>query len=101
MTKRSAKELPVAQPPPIEGSSSKKAKVPVEEVAQSSTTTGHVFVVGSGDCAQLGLGPDVFEKARPAKIAYFDDLGIVDVVAGGLHSVALSRTGKVTYVEQY
>ena len=43
----------------------------------------------------MGLGPEVFEKPRPAKLAYFDDLGIVKVEAGGLHTLALSNKGKV------
>ena len=59
------------------------------------TEPGLVFVVGSGDCAQLGLGPDIFEKERPGKIAFFDELEIVWVVAGGLHTLALSKSGKV------
>jgi regulator of chromosome condensation len=60
-----------------------------------SAEVGHIFVVGSGDCGQLGLGPDVFEKARPGKISYFDELEIVEIFAGGLHTIALSKTGKV------
>ena len=68
-------------------------------LALSSTSVGHVFVVGSGDCAQLGLGPDVFEKERPAKIGYFDDREICKVVAGGLHTLALSLEGKVIAIE--
>lgn len=57
--------------------------------------SGHVFIVGSGDCAQLGLGPDVFEKEKFGKIEYFDQLEIVKVEAGGLHSLALTKFGKV------
>lgn len=64
-------------------------------LAITSSEIGHIFVVGSGDCGQLGLGPDVFEKSRPGKISYFDELEIVDIFAGGLHSIALSKTGKV------
>lgn len=67
----------------------------ISNLELSSTSVGQVFVVGSGDCAQLGLGPDVFEKERPAKIAYFDDLEICKVVAGGLHTLALSLEGKL------
>ncbi|KAJ2996832.1 Regulator of chromosome condensation [Globomyces sp. JEL0801] len=65
------------------------------ELSLPNTTVGHVFVVGSGDCAQLGLGPDIFEKERPAKIEYFDDLDIVYIAAGGLHTIALSLSGKL------
>ena len=54
-------------------------------------------MVGSGDCAQLGLGPDIFEKARPAKLAFFDDKSVVAVFAGGLHTIALTIEGKVIW----
>lgn len=57
--------------------------------------TGDVFVVGSGDCGQLGLGPDVLEKERPALLQYFRDKKIVAVYAGGLHNIALDSEGKV------
>ena len=68
----------------------------VSSLELASSVPGHVFVVGSGDCGQLGLGTDVFEKERPGKLAYFDDLEIVHVVAGGLHTLALSKSGKVS-----
>jgi alpha-tubulin suppressor-like RCC1 family protein len=56
---------------------------------------GQVFVVGSGDCGQLGLGQDVLEKERPALLSYFNDKKIVKIYAGGLHNICLSKTGKV------
>ncbi|KAJ3210970.1 Regulator of chromosome condensation [Clydaea vesicula] len=56
---------------------------------------GDVFVVGSGDCDQLGLGEDVREKEKFGKLAYFDDKDIVKVVAGGMHTVAISKQGKL------
>lgn len=81
---------------------------------------GGVFVVGSGDCAQLGLGPDIFEKERPSRINYFSDgtvhekeqdlegsdkdevadqpIQIVKIAAGGLHTLALSAEGKVKII---
>lgn len=59
------------------------------------TQPGHVFVVGSGDCGQLGLGPDVFEKEKFAPLRYFEDKQIVAVFAGGLHNIVLSADGKL------
>ncbi|KAJ3012719.1 Regulator of chromosome condensation [Thoreauomyces humboldtii] len=59
------------------------------------TTVGQVFVVGNGDCGQLGLGEDVFDKERPGLLRYFDDKKIVHVRAGGLHSLALGADGKL------
>jgi regulator of chromosome condensation len=72
----------------------KKSKIHLDCKYQ---TIGQVFVVGSGDCGQLGLGTDVFEKERPGKLAYFDELEIVQVFAGGLHTLALSKKGKVVH----
>lgn len=68
---------------------------PAFPLAPIASAVGDVFVVGSGDCGQLGLGPDVFEKERPGKLDYFADKDIVTVVAGGMHNIAQSKTGKV------
>jgi regulator of chromosome condensation len=57
--------------------------------------SGQVFVVGSGDCGQLGLGPEIFESHRPKLLSYFDDKDIIRVFAGGLHNIVLSGDGKV------
>ncbi|TPX64449.1 hypothetical protein SpCBS45565_g05868 [Spizellomyces sp. 'palustris'] len=59
------------------------------------TRTGEVFVVGSGDCGQLGLGPDVLEKEKVGLLQYFRDKNIVSIVAGGLHNIALDINGKL------
>lgn len=58
-------------------------------------TVGHVYVFGSGDCCQLGLGEDILSRKRPTKIDFFDDKEIIDIAAGGLHNLALSRSGAV------
>lgn len=55
----------------------------------------NVYVFGSGDCGQLGMGEDVDLKKRPSLHPFFTDKGIVSVAAGGLHSLALSSTGHV------
>jgi len=55
----------------------------------------NLYVFGSGDCGQLGLGEDVDLHKRPFLHPYFSDKQIVAVAAGGLHSLALSSTGVV------
>lgn len=60
-----------------------------------SKPVGSVYVFGSGDCCQLGLGEDILSRKKPTKIDYFDDKLIVDVAAGGLHNLALGATGIV------
>ncbi|RZC43084.1 regulator of chromosome condensation, partial [Asbolus verrucosus] len=46
---------------------------------------GVVLVTGAGDCGQLGLGPDVYEKNRPALLQLSHE--IVDICAGGMHTI--------------
>lgn len=57
------------------------------------STKGVVLVTGAGDVGQLGLGPDVLEKSRPAAVNI--DHEIVDICAGGMHTVCLTADGKV------
>lgn len=52
---------------------------------------GMVLSMGQGDVGQLGLGPDVLEKSRPALVDQVKD--VVDVVAGGMHTVCLTSKG--------
>ncbi|KAG0197680.1 hypothetical protein BGX28_008802 [Mortierella sp. GBA30] len=59
------------------------------------TTPGRVYVFGTGDCAQLGLGEDVISRKKPTNLAALNDEQIVDIVAGGLHSMALTIDGKL------
>lgn len=54
--------------------------------------TGIALTMGQGDVGQLGLGPDVLEKSRPAVVNEVKD--VVDVVAGGMHTVCLTSKGK-------
>jgi hypothetical protein len=66
-----------------------------EEISPSMT---HLYVFGSGDCGQLGLGEDVDLKARPFLHPFFSDKNIVSIAAGGMHSLALSGSGEVPSV---
>lgn len=78
---------------------------PAAKVARSSTTKfqlplpvlpkpcGNVLSCGQGEVGQLGLGEDVMEKTRPAMIDRLRD--IVDISAGGMHNLCLSRKGEV------
>lgn len=49
---------------------------------------------GTGDVGQMGLGEDVLEKTRPALVSSITE-PLVDVYAGGMHSLCLSKTGNV------
>lgn len=54
---------------------------------------GVVLSLGQGDTGQLGLGCDIMERSKPALVK--DLTGVVDVVAGGMHTVCLTKTGEV------
>ncbi|KAH6920907.1 hypothetical protein HPB50_028103 [Hyalomma asiaticum] len=64
-----------------------------EVTVEHRSTTGSVYTVGQGDVGQLGLGPDVMEMTRPTVVANLKD--VVDVVAGGMHTLCLTADGKV------
>ncbi|CAL8247873.1 unnamed protein product [Lota lota] len=57
------------------------------------TETGHVLVLGQGDVGQLGLGEDILERKKPAPVSLPED--IVQVAAGGMHTVCVSASGCV------
>lgn len=57
--------------------------------------TGRVLTLGQGDVGQLGLGEDILERKKPAIVKGLDDLDIVQVECGGMHTVALTNKGKV------
>ncbi|XP_019741786.1 regulator of chromosome condensation isoform X2 [Hippocampus comes] len=54
---------------------------------------GHVLVLGQGDVGQLGLGEDIMQRKKPALLSLPEK--IVQVVAGGMHTVCLSDAGVV------
>jgi len=61
-----------------------------------------VYVYGSGECEQLGLGDDILERKTPKKLQIFE-LGapglppksIIKVSCGGMHTLALASNGVV------
>ena len=44
---------------------------------------------------QLGLGEEILERKKPAIVKGLDNLEIVQVECGGMHTVALTSSGKV------
>ncbi|KAJ8707946.1 hypothetical protein PYW08_010312 [Mythimna loreyi] len=64
------------------------------EIPTAPKKRGRVLACGQGDVGQLGLGEDVVETS---KFKYVTALGdkIVDVYAGGMHTIALDSSGKV------
>ncbi|XP_071491797.1 regulator of chromosome condensation-like, partial [Diadema antillarum] len=56
---------------------------------------GTVLTFGQGDVGQLGLGEDIMERKKPALPSIGDSKHMVDVVAGGMHTVTISEDGMV------
>ncbi|XP_007439901.1 regulator of chromosome condensation [Python bivittatus] len=54
---------------------------------------GLVLTLGQGDLGQLGLGPDVLARKRPALVQLPEK--IIQAEAGGVHTVCLTETGKI------
>ncbi|EGF76941.1 hypothetical protein BATDEDRAFT_36131 [Batrachochytrium dendrobatidis JAM81] len=75
----------------------RQQSMPAPLLALPNTEVGDVFVVGSGDCGQLGLGddPDNMSREKPAMLRYFNGKNIIGVFAGGLHNMALTIDGKL------
>ncbi|KAF5299713.1 hypothetical protein FQA39_LY11508 [Lamprigera yunnana] len=72
----------------------KRNKFKIEHAPLPSLTrVGVVLVTGAGDVGQLGLGSDVLEKSRFALVNL--DYEVVDIYAGGMHTVCLTKDGKV------
>ncbi|KAJ1962860.1 hypothetical protein IWQ62_003395 [Dispira parvispora] len=59
------------------------------------TEVGKVLVFGNGDCGQLGLGEDILQRKKPYPLQALDDEEIVDIAAGGLHNMALTKDGRL------
>jgi alpha-tubulin suppressor-like RCC1 family protein len=61
---------------------------------------GVILTLGQGDTGQLGLGPDIMERSKPALVK--DLSSVVSLCAGGMHTVCLTKDGKVyTFGNQF
>ena len=57
-------------------------------------TEGSIFIFGDGDCGQLGFGEEITERLRPAPLE-IEGKKVVQVVCGGMHTVALTAGDSV------
>lgn len=62
--------------------------------------TGRVFAFGTGDTGQLGLGDEIDERKKPTPLKFLDDKEVVDVVCGGMHTIAITKDGKVNELKK-
>lgn len=54
------------------------------------------MTVGQGDVGQLGLGDEMTERKRPTIVTNLQGSDVVQIISGGMHTVALSSNGKVS-----
>ncbi len=74
----------------------KKAKLDSRIAARREhlkETVGTVLTLGQGDTGQLGLGPDIMERSKPAIVKGVPN--VISVCAGGMHTVCVTLEGKV------
>ncbi|CEP25103.1 unnamed protein product [Cyberlindnera jadinii] len=69
----------------------------INKIPSAKSTELDVFVWGTGSMCELGLGPDAKTKEvkRPRLNPFLKDKGIVDFVAGGMHTIALDSKNQV------
>lgn len=65
----------------------------VVEHSSHAKEKGLVLVLGQGDVGQLGLGEDIMQRKKPALVSLPE--GVLQAVAGGMHTVCLGESGKV------
>ena len=56
---------------------------------------GVALTLGEGDVGQLGLGPDVMERVKPALVPELPE-NTIQICAGGMHTICLSADGEVS-----
>ncbi|GIY11344.1 regulator of chromosome condensation [Caerostris extrusa] len=88
-TKKSAKEKPKKSVPVTKA---KKQKV-LLSIPSIKSISGKVFVMGENDVGQLGFGEEIDVKETPALLEL--PYSIIEVAAGGMHSVCLTERGEV------
>lgn len=62
---------------------------------QRFKSPGAVYVCGTGDCGQLGLGEDVALAKKPALVESLKKMKITNIACGGMHTLVLTDGGEV------
>ena len=75
---------------------------PLVQHRSHQTVGGVVLTVGQGDVGQLGLGEDVLERKFPQPVSgELQGEKVIQLVCGGMHTVALVDSGKVCTLHTY
>ncbi|KAI7871894.1 regulator of chromosome condensation 1/beta-lactamase-inhibitor protein II [Spinellus fusiger] len=51
--------------------------------------------MGTGDAGELGLGSSMLERMKPMPLKTLQDLPICNIICGGMHTMALTKDGKL------
>lgn len=65
------------------------------EMVKRPDKIGHLLSCGQNEVGQLGFEEDVMEKSRPALVIDSSKAKVVEISAGGMHSLYLTADGKV------
>ncbi len=85
---------PAAKHKPAAAKKSEEEVKPKLSFRGRGSVKGVVLTLGQGDTGQLGLGEDIMERSKPALVKDLE--GVVDVCAGGMHSLCLNTKGEVS-----
>lgn len=69
----------------------------VTKGVKSNLPSGFTLSMGQGDTGQLGQGDEVYERKKPGFVSGLENIDIIQIVAGGMHSLAVSSNGIVSY----
>ncbi|XP_037086038.1 regulator of chromosome condensation-like, partial [Pollicipes pollicipes] len=91
-SKTASKESVTSGPPAAK--KAKASEAALLTIGPRNTEPGAVLTVGEGDTGQLGLGPDTMDCKR-VKLVEPLTADVIDVYAGGMHTLCLTKDGKV------
>jgi len=72
-----------------------KDETSATDEASATTRFGDVFVYGSGDCDQLGLGDAIQERQKPTFVRGLSGVQVRSLACGGLHVICISTLGEL------
>lgn len=91
---KSAEIIPTSDAPANKTRRTNAIKLSIPNLDEQSVHTGNLLVCGANDVGQLGFDSDeVQEKTRPVILPDVKDL--IDVKAGGMHSLCLVKDGSI------
>lgn len=62
---------------------------------EAFTKYGNLLSCGQNEVGQLGFNDNVIEKTRPALVVDETECKVIDISAGGMHSLYLTTNGEV------